>query len=367
MKKWKVLILASVAVGTLLIWQAPRILSKMLGGTIGVTTYSIGDQTKAERILILGNSLTFYNDAPALLVEMLKRADPQGNYFITSAAWPGFTLENHLARKDVNDLLEKKWNTVILQNHSGAAFEKKNYILNAMQQALPLVEKTGGKPISIMTYADKFYFNNQSVISQSYREAERELKVPTISAGDMFFHIQETNPEIELYSPDLHHPGANGTFIYCLAIFKKLFGNEKFAKLGDFAPDEFDPIICKKLYECVRDWDAIAKDHPEYTAQLPDERVDIAEYLLSENKYDESEKLLTRRLQAIDAAFPSEQKNLPKGQTLLLLAQSQMSQENPDKMRLAHDNLVSAEQIFLKVEGVNGDTVRRIKSVLNSQ
>lgn len=66
-------------------------------------------------------------------------------------------------------------------------------------------------------------------------------------------------------------------------------------------------------------------------------------------------------------ASPSELKLLPTGQTLVLLAQSQLAQDSTDKNKLAHDNLVRAEQIFLKVEGVNGDTVRRIKTVLNNQ
>lgn len=367
MKYLKCFAFAFLIVGAVILWQAPRIMSHIAGGTIGVTSYQLGDQSKANRILILGNSLTFYNDSPALLADMLKQADPDGNYFITSAAWPGFTLENHLAKKEVQDLLAQKWNTIILQGHSGAAFEPKGYLFASIQQMLPLVEKSHAKPIIIMTYADKFYFNNQSVISQSYREASDNLKVPTIATGDMFFYIQETCPDIELYSKDLHHPGPNGTFIYCLSLFKQLFGDDKFAKLADFAPGNYDPIICKKLYECVRDWNSIANSHPEYSARLPDMRMDIAEQWLSENKHDDGEKLLTRRLTAIDEAFPSELKNLPKGQTLVLLAQSQLAQDTPDKTKLAHDNLVRAEQIFLKVEGVNGDTVRRIKTVLNNQ
>ncbi len=100
---------------------------------------------------------------------------------------------------------------------------------------------------------------------------------------------------------------------------------------------------------------------------MPDTRMDIAEALMSANKYDDAENLLTRRIKAIDAASPSELKLLPTAQTLLLLAQSQLAQDSADKTRLAHDNLVRAEQIFLKVEGVNGDTVRRIKSVLNNK
>ena len=367
MKKWKAFLLTSVCVFAILVWQAPLILSKIAGGTIGVTSYQLGDPSKANRILILGNSLTFYNDSPALLADMLKQADPDGNYFITSAAWPGFTLENHLAKKEVQDLLAQKWNTIILQGHSGAAFESKGYLMASIERMLPLVQKSHAKPVCIMTYADKSYFNNQSVISQSYREVGNKLKVPTIATGDMFFYIQERNPEIELYSKDFHHPGPNGTFIYCLSLFKQLFGDDKFAKLADFAPRNYDPIICKKLYECVHDWNTIASSHPEYSAQLPDIRIDIAEQWLSENKYDDAEKLLTRRLTAIDEAFPSELKNLPKGQTLVLLAQSQLAQDTPEKTKFAHDNLVRAEQIFLKVEGVNGDTVRRIKTVLNNQ
>jgi hypothetical protein len=367
MKILKFLALAVVCVVGLLIWQAPNIWSKMVGGTTGVTSHSLGDQVKADRILILGNSLTFYNDAPSLLADMLKKADPSGNYFLTSASWPGYTLNNHLNRKEVKELFTENWNTVILQGHSGAAFEGKGYVENSIKELLPLVEKSHAKPISVMTYADKCYFNNQSVISQSYREADRKLKVPTIAIGDMFFHIQETNPEIELYSPDSHHPGANGTFIYCLAIFKQLFGEEKFAKLANFTPKNLDPKVCKTLYECVRDWGTIAQSHPEYSAQLPDARMDIAEALLSENKYDDAENLLTRRIKAIDAAPPSELKLLPTAQTLLLLAQSQLAQDSAEKNKLAHDNLVRAEQIFLKVEGVNGDTVRRIKNVLNNK
>ena len=89
-------------------------------------------QEKIVNVLFVGNSLTYYNEMPQLLQEMLNETNP--NIKIDQITFPGVSLENHIDymadpnkensryEKKPGDttsterkLLQKPWDVVIIQ------------------------------------------------------------------------------------------------------------------------------------------------------------------------------------------------------------------------------------------------------------
>lgn len=331
--------------------------------SIGLRKNAHKENAAALQILMLGNSLTYYNNGPGMLATMLKHADPGIGFNIISGLWPGISLTRTSQKKDVKELLTQKWNYVFLQEFSGEAFKGSDAVEKGLNTVVPAVNNGSTKVFCVMTFADKTSYFHQSIISQSYKDASEELKVPYIPVGNMFFYVEETNPRINLYDADNHHPSAQGTYLYMLAVCKELLSKDKFQKLKSFTPQGMHSDIAQALFKCVDNWEQIEKSHPEFSANVPGSREDIADYWLSHGRAKQAEELLLRRLKDIDQKTP-DAKTLSAGHTLMSLAKAQMELNTPEKNALAHDNLVRAEQIFLKLEGVNGATARRIKQVL---
>lgn len=364
LKKVTALILASVFCTTAIALSASAQFGPWLS-VVGIRTHMEHKTPESTKILLLGNSLTYYNNGPGLFSSMIRFIDPNCKCTVVSGLWPGISLTSISKKSEAQKLLSKiKWNYVILQEFSGEAFKGPDAVEQGMKTLLPAVNSCGAKAICVMTFADKTNHFHQSVISQSYKDATSHLKVPHIPLGNMFFYLEETQPTIDLYDADHHHPGAQGTYLYMLALCKQIFGNEKFQKLKNFRTPGLDEKTCLAIYNCVENWEQIEKAHPELIADIPGNREDIAEYWLKHGKSKQAEELLLRRLKHIEAKSPQNKPSLSLGHTLLSLAKAQLEQNTHQKNALAHDNLVRAEQVFLKLEGVNGKTVKRIKEVL---
>lgn len=110
----------------------------------------------AKNILFIGNSLTYYNDMPQLLQQMLN--ETERDFIVEQISFPGISLENHLGRitdwdkssppisraKKAGELsatekkiIEKEWYLIVIQNGMVSFFipEAIKYSIN------PAIEK----------------------------------------------------------------------------------------------------------------------------------------------------------------------------------------------------------------------------------
>ncbi|HSM09111.1 MAG TPA: hypothetical protein VLA33_08860 [Gemmatimonadota bacterium] len=184
------------------------------------------------RVLFLGNSLTYFNDLPGMLRELLRH---EGIDAVTAAlAEPNFGLEDHWARQATHDRIEEGWDVVVMQQGPSATEGRPSLIEFAERFAGPIRE-AGATPALYMVWpAEARSFDFQGV-SDSYAAAADRIDGLLFPAGEAWLDAWELDEGIALYGGDRFHPSALGSYLAALVIYEQLSGEDA-RELASSAP-----------------------------------------------------------------------------------------------------------------------------------
>jgi hypothetical protein len=206
-------------------------------------------------VLFIGNSYTFMNDMPFTFKNMAANAGH--NVHVDIVVEGGKNMQYHSEQILTYDKISsRKWNYVVVQCHSNelaapedsidkktAPFAKK--IIDAIRSNSSCTEV-----ILYMTWGYKFGNNNWSPIA-TYETMQEKIRANYMRFGEMFDakicpvgmvwkKLRNTNPTIDLYDPDLHHPSKIGSYISASTFFSVIFGESSVGntELGGNAIEE---------------------------------------------------------------------------------------------------------------------------------
>lgn len=190
------------------------------------------------KILMLGNSYTYFSDLPKILQALL---DENGvDAVVDSITAGGRRLVQNLDEGDalhaevVAKCQESAYDVLILQEQSHTPMSHYREFLRGVCGCVALV-----KPARTVMYAtwgrkegcdllEEFGWTNQSMtegLAAAYEAAARKVGGRCAHVGKSFFEIRMAYPEIELYDPDLSHPSYAGSCVAALTIYKKITGS----------------------------------------------------------------------------------------------------------------------------------------------
>lgn len=201
---------------------------------------SMLSKDKEYSILFIGNSYTFFNDMPTVYFQTMAKACGY-KVKVTTITKGAYTLEKFADPSDnygkmVDNALSghEKFDFVILQEQSvrPAIAPEKFY-----DGVRPLVEKIraiGAQPVLYATWgrqtgSDKLTETGMTKESMTWKLAAaysaigQELDIPVCHAGLAFYEIS-TNTQVDLYSADLSHPSAQGSYLAAMTLFAGIFG-----------------------------------------------------------------------------------------------------------------------------------------------
>ena len=205
----------------------------MLSGTTALTRRTV-------RILFIGNSFTYVNDLPAMLVN-LAASDP-GNP--TQLSVKGFTYENAdlgFMLRETGALAWARANPVdyvVLQDHSGwyalpEWTERAQRDTAAWVDALRPLKAT---PVLFAPWADgegsnvytdpEFYAYGKTPAEDTLESEQttgllaQSLNVPMVRVARAFNQAEKTGRVPDLYQSDRHHPSAAGTYLAALSFYR---------------------------------------------------------------------------------------------------------------------------------------------------
>jgi hypothetical protein len=221
------------------------------------------DGRPAERILVIGNSRTFYNDMPAMVRKIADSADAPVKYQLVVHAVPAETLEGHWNNRHVQSLLDDEWDTVIIQAesaaHVGANSER---FLDYGGRLVDKAKVGGANPKLLVTWVygaqllhrsgldDGYYRQIQQDHAQLAREAGAEL----INAGAIWRAFDNADLPFALYT-DGNHPSLSGSYLTGLVVYMHLSGNS--AENVTWGPDGMSEADAAAL-----------REHASYYARL---------------------------------------------------------------------------------------------------
>ncbi len=176
------------------------------------------------RILMFGNSFTYYNDMPSLLADLLDaevRAVTRGGGRLSEFRDP----DREIGREAEEALRSGSWDYVVLQDQSSRPVRFKDSFLRDVNMLSRKIRSVGAVPLLYCTWpyrpgaaqykkAGLDYDALARGLQDSYRQAAEKEGIPLANVGARFIEIWQRDQEAgDLYAPDGSHPSPAGSRI----------------------------------------------------------------------------------------------------------------------------------------------------------
>jgi hypothetical protein len=175
------------------------------------------------RVLFIGNSLTSWNDLPALF-QALAAAGGQDRPVTRSIVRDGFSLEDHWntgqAQKAIAD---GRWDYVVLQQGPSALPESRQLLVDYARRFGDAIRSTGAKPALYMVWPSTARSFDFADVSSSYQAAARAVNGTLLPVGDAWRKVLREHRHIKLYAEDGLHPTRAGSYLAALVIYRELY------------------------------------------------------------------------------------------------------------------------------------------------
>ena len=176
-----------------------------------------------SRILFIGNSLTYWNELPAL-VESLATAAKR-RVTCQMVAFPDVSLEDHWQRGDaVRAIRRGGWSHVVLQQGPSALPESQRLLREYARRFDAEIKAVKAKTALYMVWPARARQQDFDGVSASYAAAARDVDGLLLPVGDAWRAAWKRDPALALYSPDGLHPSRAGTYLAALVIVSRALG-----------------------------------------------------------------------------------------------------------------------------------------------
>ncbi|OEK00874.1 hypothetical protein BFP97_04830 [Roseivirga sp. 4D4] len=203
----------------------------------------------AQKILYVGNSLTYSNDLP----EIVERLGKSLNKKIETQCicFPNYGLEDHWNDGLIQASVSKgEFDYVIFQQGPSSQAYGRTSLIDFGGRISKLSIKHEAKPAYFMVWPSVQYYQTFDGVIKNHTDAAQLNKALLIKGGEIWRSFRESYDTIELYQRDQFHPSMTGSFLMALTHIKYLFPTSdlsllKHRKFREWIPDKesFDLMI----------------------------------------------------------------------------------------------------------------------------
>ncbi len=201
---------------------------------------SAPDAPRSLRVLFVGNSYTYVNDLPAMLVQMAVRSRPSVAIAAESVTVGGATLQSHWESTGAQARVrEARWDAVVLQGQSveplwqpavfGAHADRFGALATEVS-ARPLWFATWARRAGDAIYAETFSggtFDTMTMrLESGYAMAQTRNGGALVRVGEAWRRSLAERPALALHSDDGSHPTVAGTYLAACVFYGELVGGE---------------------------------------------------------------------------------------------------------------------------------------------
>jgi hypothetical protein len=175
------------------------------------------------RVLFIGNSLTYFNDLPAMLAALAK-AGGRAPLSWEGVLVPGASLEDQWRSGEARRAIARgKWDFVVLQQGSSASPEGRTMLLGYADRFAREIRAAGARPAIYMVWPSSSRTSDFDDVSQSYRLAARQVDGLLFPVGEAWREAGGRDGKLALYSPDGLHPTPAGSYLAALVMYGRLY------------------------------------------------------------------------------------------------------------------------------------------------
>ncbi len=199
---------------------------------------AVDPPARSLRVLFIGNSLTYFNDLPAML-EALAKAGGQPALSWKGVLVPGASLEDQWRAGEARRAITReKWDFVVLQQGPSASPEGRAMLLGYADRFARAIRAAGGRPAIYMVWPSSSRTSDFDDVSQSYRLAARQVDGLLFPVGEAWRLAGKRDAKLALYSPDGPPPDTGGSYLAALVMYERLYGQSPVGLPGKLSVKE---------------------------------------------------------------------------------------------------------------------------------
>jgi hypothetical protein len=181
-------------------------------------------QAAELRVLFIGNSLTYTNQLPKMLVAVARAAGGPA-IRVEQRTRPGFSLEDHLQSDRLeNRIRNGNFDFVIMQQGPSALPESRVLLRRDVAIYADIIREGGAEPAIYTVWPEGSRVRDLPEVIESYRLAAEDVGARLLPVGLAWQTAWEIDPAIQLYGQDGFHPSMRGTYLAALVIYEGLTG-----------------------------------------------------------------------------------------------------------------------------------------------
>ncbi len=177
---------------------------------------------KKYSVLFIGNSLTYTNDLPALVVHLAKEKNIE--VATETMAFANYALEDHWNDGQVQTMIaEKKFDFVVVQQGPSSQAEGREMLLDYGERINDLCEKHNSKLAFFMVwpaYGNRHMFDG---VIKNYSDAASNTNSILCPVGTVWKKYFTGTGDYSYYGPDMFHPSEKGSLVAARVIVDSLF------------------------------------------------------------------------------------------------------------------------------------------------
>ena len=177
---------------------------------------------KGQKILFIGNSLTYTNDVPTIIEEIAQHFN---NRLITeSICHPNYAIIDHLNDGIIQQkIATENYDYVIIQQGPSSQEEGAEMLINDGKKIAILCSKYNSKLGYFMVWPSKRYYFTFDKVIKNHTQAAKINNALLFPVGYFWKQYHKRSTTISLYSLDQFHPSKTGSFFAALTIYSTLY------------------------------------------------------------------------------------------------------------------------------------------------
>ena len=176
-------------------------------------------------MLFIGNSLTYSNDLPGVVVAIGRQAGDTIDAW--SVAEPDWAILEHVnSPTTIAAIKSYRWEYVVLQQGPSTAGVNRDSLILWSKMIEPTIRSVGAEPALFMVWPDYTRTAFFDACRASYQMAAEAVNGVFMPAGEAWRLAWLQDPTLALYSSDGFHPSALGTYLAALEIFERITGRD---------------------------------------------------------------------------------------------------------------------------------------------
>lgn len=179
---------------------------------------------KVDKVLFVGNSLTYTNDLPALFARLGKSRGREIE--VQSLTYPNYALEDHLADNKLQLLISNgKFDYVIVQQGPSSGTSGREMLIRDGQRIHKMCKKAGSRLAFYMVWPSKGNYRLFDSVIKSYTEAAEKADAILCPVGQVWKEYIDSKNDYSYYGPDDFHPSLQGSEVAAEVIYNSIYGN----------------------------------------------------------------------------------------------------------------------------------------------